>query len=251
VPQNRLEELLLGGARSPAERPAFYRALLDSEVLVLPLDPPGGEGVRVLDRPLAVRLRSWEKDGRPVVAAYTSPLRVTEHLGAGTAFLGMAGRTLLETLGRGGETALVLNRGSAYGKEFTPEELAGLLDGSLLRPATDFTVQKGTRARIGAPAEVPAHLTDALTKLFGTKPEVRAAFLVMIQFDDEAPHLAVGVEVDPRRLAPDGGSTLLQESAFVARSALGDAARTIDLKILGEHELDRIIRERMIPFYVS
>lgn len=248
-PQNRLEELLAAGARDPGQRPAFYRAFFDSEVFVIPDAAPGAPGTRVIDAPLTLRLRSWEQDGHPVLAAYTAEARVLEHFGPGTPFVAMTGKTVLDSLGP--RTALALFADPTHAKQFTSEELAGLRDGTLLRPAQDYVVPKGTRVRIGTPASVPTAVVDGLTSLFRTKPEVRAAFLMLIQYGEGDPCLAVGIDLIVGSRSASERSVLQQEAAFVARSALGEGATTMDLKILGDDETDRLIRERMQPFYVG
>lgn len=245
-PQNPLEELLEASVGAPERRPAFYRAFLESEVFVLPTPPAATPGVRVVERPTPLRLRSWDKDGTLMVAAYTSEARVAAAMGPETPFAALTGRTLLDSLG---DTAgLVLNAGGPCVKEFAPEELAALKSGALLGPAERVTLPAGTRVRVGRPASVPRDFVERLSAYFRTRPEVAAAHLVAIAFGEGEPHLAVGIELVPGRLSAPARDTLLQDAAYVARSAAGDPPREVDLEVLEDAETDRLVR-RTPPFY--
>ena len=115
-----------------------------------------------------------ERDGKTYLPVFTSLPRLQAVLPDKATYLRLNARELLK-LTRG--AALLLNPGSAYGKEITPAEAAGIADGSLWQPESSRVVARDTRVLLGAPARYPTALVTALARFFKTKKQVQRAWL--------------------------------------------------------------------------
>src|SRR5258705_8921581 len=127
IPENELERVLVQAAHDPAAAPAFYRQLLDSELLVLGSVAghedateqfalaPGGQ----------IQLITGENNGSRYLPVFSSLKRMQDYVRQESKFLRVNGRALLD-LARG--APVTLNPASEYGKELTAREVQQLLD---------------------------------------------------------------------------------------------------------------------------
>jgi hypothetical protein len=113
-PANPLEELLIQAFREPAARPVFCRRMFASGLLVLGTATETG-----------VSLRQWTVGGRKVIPVFTSQQRLEEFVGPNETSLALLGRKVFRAIPTG--VSVFLNPRSPIGREFTPEEIAGLL----------------------------------------------------------------------------------------------------------------------------
>lgn len=208
--QKKLEELIRLAAENAGMRPAFYRALLKTEVYTL------GEVTEELKRgSKKLALKPWAReDGTPIFPIFSSEEKMASVIDAGEPSIKVVARRLFEAHPEGW---FVLNPHTETGKEFTPEEVQGLLDGSLFA-SEELKIEKNTQVLIGQPSEYPYELIKALNLLFGTLPGVHAAYIAEIDnpADEYPPHLIVGIE--------NSGSfdKVAKETGMVARDFLGE-----------------------------
>jgi hypothetical protein len=169
-PANLLEIALKKAADDPAGRPLFFRELLDSKVLII----PAGEKPQIINGVVPqnskINIANIEFGGRPCVPFFTSEAR----LAPGTDYLVLDAKALFE-ITRG--AYLVMNPGIAYGKEFYPDEVARLLDGTIFAPRERYVAQKAMPVTIGEPKDYPSELVDALVRLYSGKPVVKRAWV--------------------------------------------------------------------------
>jgi hypothetical protein len=189
ISENALERALVKAARSPASAPDFYQLLLDADLLVLGT----ADGFEDASDAFAVapggklRLVTAEKNGAAFLPVFSSLPRMQEFVKQESKFLRVNGRALLD-LTRGAR--VTLNPASEYGKEFTPQEVARLLD----PPAT----VRQPRTIIGE-ADYPMPLVEVLTGVFTARPDIEAAWMIQVTFADrDRPHPLVGVEFNAR-----------------------------------------------------
>lgn len=190
VPQNALEEVLAQAATDPAARPRFMELLLESDVLIVP-----AEDVMIVDgkavQGTTIKLASIQHKDQNYLPFFTSEARIAE----GTKYLGLKARDFFEfTKG----AYLLMNPGSGYGKEFFPDEVAALIDGSYLKPQTKRVIEKETQVLIGQPASPPEELMQALSRLYKDNPTVRRAFLCLYHdaSREKEPGLLILLDVD-------------------------------------------------------
>ena len=183
-PRNALEHALVAAAADPTLRGDFLRELLAATVLVVG-DPtsPGKSGA------LALKWGTMP-DGRPCIPFYSSEEWLRGVVHRDVPVLRMPARALFE--GTPGAT-LALNLGAPLAKEFTPDEVAGLVGRG--GNAAANAVGKTRQVVIGLPEVEPLSYLAAATTIFARHPEVRTAYLGWIH-DPEAgtpPHLIVGI----------------------------------------------------------
>jgi len=188
VSENQLEEALIRAVKDPQQAPAFYRLLLECDLLVLGTvegKEKSGEQF-TLDPGGKLNLVTGLKDGSHFLPIFSSLRRMQDYVKQESKFLRVNGRALLE-LTRG--APVFLNPASEYGKEFSVQQVVQLLEPSS-RPASQPRVITGE-------ADYPVALVDMLTNVFADKPEVEAAWMIQVTFADRAdqPHPLVGVEL--------------------------------------------------------
>ena len=190
-PQNVLEHLLLVAATDAAGRPRFLEKLLESEILIL----PGGELPTLQDGVIptgsTLSLQVLEREGQRYIPFFTSEAR----LPAGQRYLRMQCRDLFQMV-KGGH--LVMNPGSAIGKEFFPGEVASLLDGSFFSPGEQYVVPENRQMLLAQPAKRPEKLLATLSRLYSKNPAIRAAYLALCHDAqrDSHPGLLIALDVD-------------------------------------------------------
>jgi len=167
--ENSLEAALQRAATSPADRPAFYRELLASRVLIIPAEMPDMENGRIKEGQ-ALKLSALEHEGKQYVPFFTSASRIQGN----SPYLELGARNFFE-MTRGAR--LVLNPGSRYGKEFAPEEVEAMLSGKMFEPEAQYETTKDEQIIIGQPAQVPHAVLAELSKFFATQASVKRAWL--------------------------------------------------------------------------
>lgn len=202
-------------ALEPAHRAQFYRDLLASEILILPVGelPLIHNGKFQTGTKLA--LEHLQVDGRTLLPFFSSLPRVQAAIREEREYLKLGVRPFFEmTTG----ATLILNPGSDYGKEFLPDEVSRLLDGSMFRPRERHVVEHATQVLIGQPAKYPTKLVESLQRLYARLPKVRAAYLAQC-FDpsrDEAPGLLIAID------AADDLESIVSESGICAQGLTPD-----------------------------
>ncbi|MGO4806010.1 SseB family protein [Arthrobacter sp. 2MCAF15] len=118
-PLNELEEQLARGEQPDANPVDVILAFLNNEVYVVSSDALEGPDSQV--EPLVLANSS----GKPVLAVFSHPSRVTEqYLAAAPNVLGTQGAAIIGNLGE--ELGMVINPGAAYGFEIDPEGVANI-----------------------------------------------------------------------------------------------------------------------------
>lgn len=243
IPENSLEERLVEASTDPGKRPAFYRELLGSDLFVLGVAGRGGEAKFVAEEGDTIQIAHWSSaDGRSVIPMFSSLQRLTEAITREESYIRLGARALMEmTEG----TPIVLNPGSMYGKEFTPSEVKGLLDGSLFSRTEAYTVEEAQEVLLGQPSVYPHRLVDALKSLFAGHPQVESAYLghIFNPATGDSPHTIVGVkdEGDYSRVVADAG--------MVAGEVLAEGVH-VDFIQIGEDPASRYLLESTEAFYV-
>jgi hypothetical protein len=187
ISENELERALVKAVKNPTTAPDFYRLLLESDLLVVGT----AEGRENADNKFALEpggklnLVPGTKNGSRFLPVFSSLPRMQEYVKQEVKFLTINGRALLD-LTRG--APVTLNPASEYGKEFSAQQIAQLLDGQ--------GVSRGETRTIIGEADYPVALVDALNAVFRSRPEVAAAWMIQVTFADRAkePHPLVGVE---------------------------------------------------------
>jgi hypothetical protein len=242
--ENVLEAALELAAAEPANRPEFYRLLLESTIFVLGSSGQLHEGLVTLKAGTKVEIQHWEKpDGSKVVPFFTSLSALQAAIKSDERYMALPARSFL-AMSRG--THLILNPASDHGKEFTPAEVDALLAEGVNQIATQRMVKQATTVQIGQPANYPDEMVASLTKLFSGLDNVQAAYLALM-FDpaiDEKPHLIVGID------AEGDFESIVRDAGTVAgdTSPKGEPVDLVRVK-RGQSGLSEHFIKEVRPFY--
>lgn len=207
---NELERLLVAAATDPAARPAFYRALPEHDLLVIPDGyMPEREQSVTLTADVSLKFRTMPIKGTSYVPIFTSVDRISAIVNKQVGFVALKGRDLLSLLR---DRDLVINPGSAYGKFLTRQEVSAITDGTIFNPSAMPDVG-GKEVLLGQPRDYPRHITEPLARFFAKQRDVKAAYLahVLVQGADEVPHTLIGVMV------AGNWSRIVEEAGVVVR----------------------------------
>jgi type III secretion system (T3SS) SseB-like protein len=195
----------------------------------------------VLQQGTQLHIQSFERDGRTWLPIFSSLERLEHYIRNDSNYLQLHAKDFFE-ITRGAH--VILNPGSPYGKEFLPEEIEQLLDGSIFKPLQTYTTPKDTQVLIGQPAVYPNELVRVLSAYFEKNPHVHKAYLVQYfnQEADEKPHLLIGIEGkgDWQQVVGDAG--------MIASEVIG-TGEVIDFMRLDQSGLSKSIIRQTKPFY--
>jgi hypothetical protein len=234
-----LRELLKAAATDPARRPEFFRGLMESHVFVLGWanQPPvhgraqAGTSVNVL---------GWKDESGPITPFFSSEetlqLALDRRPGTDRRYVRMPARALFEIVGG---NQLVLDPDAPYGRTFTGEEIAALLDGRDIG-YEPHVLQNDTAVQVGAAAHIPSDLPRVLSDYFGRRPVVRA-HLGWIAYPETGEDGYLIVVVAKDRDAAMRGFGMLQ---------LGDitGGRTVDAMVVPPSQREHLLSD-VPPFY--
>lgn len=232
TPANELEELLIAAATDATRRPGFCRTLLASELFVT-----------VINNEQGARIQTWQRDGQQIVPIFSSLARLQEFMQqAGVEdyeHSSVNGRELLTIL----QTAhVILNPVSDYGKEFYPQEIQGLLDGSELKRLKIIAVDESQPVLLSQPAKYPEQFVSALKASFARNASIKSAYLAQVHQPAvrQLAQLIVGIEAG-ENYEPSEAMTIAQES--LAEEEFVSFLR------LGSDNVSAYLRESTQPFY--
>jgi hypothetical protein len=245
IPQNDLEAALLAAATDASARPHFYETLSKSDLLVIDESPESAvaKGHQVLEAGRSLQLRQLDVRGIPHIPVFSSSVRVSAVVKTEVRLLTMKAKALFEIV-RGSN--VILNPGSQFGKQLTPDEVAQVVDGSIFEPRSTEVVAEARQVLMGQPANYPTHLTNPLAAFFKTKKEVGAAYLahVLDPKSGPAPHTMIGVEVD----AGADFERLMGEAAIVLEGVAKEGELVDFIRISNGGVSDYMTKETK-PFY--
>ncbi len=240
---DKLYATLAEAVSDPAMRPIFYELLIKSEVFVITdgRQLPIEHGV--LQAPSNIGLRTWRKeDDTPVVPFFSSLEILRKSIEENVSFLALNCKDLFSVIT--GSYA-VLNPYSECSKEFVPEEIEAILNGTVFKTGTTIENKKETEVFIGEPAVYPQKLVDAVTSYFKKDARVSKAYLVQFFNPEEnsPPHPLIVVECGEEAFPDISGKT-----GLVAQSVLGQG-EFVDIIRVGSSSLANSIVREIQPFY--
>ncbi len=253
---NRLEQLLAAAATDVTARPEFYKEFPDSYVFVLgeavgPSVNLGGGLFRSLGQDL--KTLSYQIHGRWAAACFSSEARMREVFDDPVKFdqakwIRIKARDLLSALLP--DVGLVLNPKSRFGKEFTPEEVKRILDGSILAQEGKSPIPPGTQYYLRAPKALPDKLVDALTRYFRETSDVREAYMaeILVPSSGEPSHLILGItrkEGTARKMGE-----IVASLDRIVKGTMGPN-EIVDVVEMGKGQLQAFMREQTKPFFTG
>ncbi|MDC8012800.1 enhanced serine sensitivity protein SseB C-terminal domain-containing protein [Tahibacter soli] len=187
-----LEGLLQQASEEAAWRPAFYRKLLESPVLVI---LPDEARARRVARPDRIHFVQWKRiDGTDAIPFFSSARTFFEAAPQGARCLVLDTRQLLE-LTRG--AILHLNPYSEFNVELTPSDAEALLSNGTLVVPESFRLQAEREMSFRRVIDPPVTMLHALTLLYSQLPQVLCAYLASVKGMYEGREsLLLGLDID-------------------------------------------------------
>ena len=173
-PENNIEIALLRAAQNPDAATDLYRAILNSDLLVLGTVAGQEDATQKvsLEPGGKLQLVVGDRNGEKFLPLFTSMTRMQAYLKEPGKFLAANGRALLD-LTRG--APVTLNPSSELARDFTPEEISRMLDSPIL----------AGQPKVSMGLEVyPPGMVEVLTALFAKEPGVSAAWMIGVEFVD-------------------------------------------------------------------
>ena len=189
-----LEVALENAAKDEFARVAFYKALMNGKLLFLTDKDYLGDGEMTLQKDTIVKIQSFDNGSIPV---FTSTERIFDKgvIAKQVHYMKCSTHDLFEfTKG----ATLILNPFSDYGKEFVPDEIQGLLDGTIFNGMTQkLKIEMDTTVQMGQPSVYPTEVVNALQELFRSEPSVNAGYLGWVYYPkmDDPAHYIFGIDV--------------------------------------------------------
>jgi SseB protein C-terminal domain/SseB protein N-terminal domain len=241
-PANNLEKSLMSAASNPSSRPQFYRDLLEADIFII----QHGENNfniqnNVLQQGSQLKIQHIERDGKSWLPIFSSLQRLQQFIRSEAKYLQIKAKDFFE-ITRGAH--IVLNPGFDYGKEFIPQEIAQMLDGSIFKPSQTYVAKKETKVLIGQPAVYPTKLVKALSEYFATNKFVDRAYLVQFHNPEsgEPPHLLIGLD------ASGDWEKVLGDAGLIGSEVMGKD-EIIDFMRLNSSNLSQHIINSSKPIY--
>lgn len=242
--ESPLEMALRLASNEPAQRPEFYKLLLESSVFIIGHSDVTTSGVHTLEAGENISIQNWTRnDGSPVIPFFTSLMALQRAIEHEVTYMALPVRSLFE-ITKG--SSLVLNPKSRYGKEFFPNEIEALLSEGVNRRPEQRITQKTTKVLLGQPANYPSKMVDSLTTLLSKHSNVRAAYLALMHdpSQDEKPHLVIGIEADGEV------EQVIREAGVVAGDSAPDGEPVDLIRVeRGGNGLGEYFVREVKPFY--
>jgi hypothetical protein len=237
-----LETLLQKAAKESAYRAEFAKRILDEKLLIISNSNFGQERLVKLEVGMKVKVLCL-KDGR--VPVFTSPERIRDKgiFKREASFIEAKAKDIFELL-KG--ATLILNPYSDYGKEFLPEEIERLLDGSYFK-SRQIEIKEATQVLIGQPAKYPTEVVKSLIKVFSNRPEVMTAYVGWIHdpATEDPPHYIFAIDTN------GDWRTISDEAGDAAQQILGYEEIVDFIQINHKGSFDDYFTRQTKPFYTK
>lgn len=196
--EQQLEQLLEKAFDDPALRPQFLALLLNSDIYFLG-SSSNDVDIHVehtLSEGSQIQIKSWNKaDGTEILPFFTSLEKLQKAIQDPESYLKIHTQSFFElTLG----ATLALNPNSGYGKEFTAEEIQGLLSSDFENSAQPYEYEENTQVLMSQPQPYPLAMAENLNRFLVSHREVTSAYLAQIHDTqrDPEPTLVIGLLID-------------------------------------------------------
>lgn len=243
-PQNDLERSLVKAAGDPAHRPQFYKDFSIADIFIVQhgKPPPKEHTTETLAVGTTIQIQNIEHNGEPYIPIFSSLVRLQATLSQEVTYLAM---NAMEFMNLTQGAAMLLNPGSDYGKEFTRNEVASILDGSIWQPTERYTVKKQVEVMLGQPKNFPTELVDALGRFFKKKKQVKRAWIAHIfnPDDGQKPHTLIAIE------ASENFDEVSAEAGIVISSVRIPDPPVDVMPIAGKGGLEDYFLKQTKPFY--
>ena len=151
----------------------------------------GHEGERMMEEGETIQLVNWlDGKGNEFIPVFTSLEELQRSISGENSYMAINGGDFLEFT-RG--ASICVDPRSEYGVLYGPEDVASILNHF---QGERVTVEKATQVMLGAPAEQPVQMIDAIVSTFKNDPRVHAAYFCMMYSGDHK-SFVIGIVFKP------------------------------------------------------
>ena len=186
-PENEFERALMRASAEPSARPGFLRVLMDAEVYIILISDrdfvPGPDGRATVPESAQLTIADGQarrNGGDPVFQLARTSARLAHRRAL------ISPEKVGQMFARQPGLSFVLNPGSDYGKEFTPDEIAQLLAGNFGGGPQHMVTDQPLQVMLAHPSDRPEELIAALARELGTVEGVQSAYLMLAQRADKS-----------------------------------------------------------------
>jgi hypothetical protein len=192
TPENDLERALVAAIERPDARIPFLKAMLEAELALALVDDGQTKGGGYV-------VPEVTHEDLAFVPIFTADSRVKAMFGSEK--LMVVRQSFRQILSQIDGANFVLNPGSDVGHEFMAEDVAAMVDGDFERANAGFEddgedeEEPELPSLVGRPSPMPTHLTNALSDLFKSRPDVASAQIAQAVFADPdgSKRLVIGI----------------------------------------------------------
>ncbi|MWV44262.1 hypothetical protein GRF59_11520 [Paenibacillus sp. HJL G12] len=242
---NTLEEKLAKAVNEPSARPDFYNELRNSEIYAIQGGQTPVQERTELTAGQSVQLLSVETNGKRYLPIFSSLTRMQDFIKEPVQYLAINALHFFE-LTKGAD--VLLNPGSAFGKEFSAREIESILDGSVFNAQEAYVVEKNTQTMIGPPSEMPTELLNELRTVFEERlKNVICAYIAQVfnPRTDNAPRTLIAVSYIGK------GDHIIAEAGKVAENAVVQFPPIEFIELNGSSGLEGYFESNCKPFYLK
>lgn len=241
IPTLPFEALMKEAVNNVNVRYDFYRNLPLQQVYVITSGKNAPQGQQVLEENAQVELATFS-DGK--IPFFTALPRMFEKgvIKGEVPYMEMKAGDLLN-LTKG--ATLVLNPFSDFGKELIPEEIAQVLDGSILGGAIhEVAVPNNTEVRIGQPSSLPTAMLDKLITVFSNRDDVNEAYLAVVEMPatGNPPRFLLALDISGDR------QVIFEETGRTAQQFLKQGESIDIMQLAPENGISAYFNDQQ-PFY--
>lgn len=179
---------------TPASRAMLFQLMLESTLVVLSPNTPGGSKTWTSHEGDRIQLVTLSDDDGTVLPVFTSAAAILHVRPEGAGYVALAGSALFEMAANAGVAKIVFDPGSRTNGFITRSEIEALGRGRLPVGGGSEVVAAETAIRIGRPAVPPAtEVLDAVRSALRDSPNVGRAWLTMIQQGENQPEVMVAI----------------------------------------------------------
>lgn len=194
-----LDQAFASAMQDDEKRSAFYSLFLNTELFIPVYEIPEEDGASTIGENDTISPLILEYEDERYVMLFDTQEKLQNWVQDGVDFeigvVGLPGHAIAEMMSTDLNWALNVN--TEFSKTFVKEEIE-LLKDFIAQLGGDMSLPAGTEVLVGAPAEIPVGLIDALTeKLQQNKEHITRAWLGQVHYvqDGEVPHLALVLEI--------------------------------------------------------
>ena len=240
-----LDKAFEAATKNPDKQSEYYNLFLNSEIFIPTHDLPSKESIARAGEGERISPFIIESEGKKYLMLFDTKERLSSWAKREVGFAVVRGHVVVEMMSA--DIQWALNVGTDHAKIFVSDEIKWMKENAAR--VAQVKVAKGTTVRVGAPANIPKGLVEALRKTLLQNTEVIEAYLAQVLYvqEGEKPHLALVLRIDASQAST--AEAIRKELATASRAFL-DENEFIDIFVDEGGGIAVDVIKAVGPFYV-